>query len=816
MDRLRIIYHRYNMRAIALLLVVVTFFNVPLTSYASVSTPSNSDNYVDSEPFYYDENGNKVYDSEIDFPVINESYEDIMWTFEEYPETFMGSAQTYSLTLTSAALYVVVAILAMFGIKISVDAARDFISNGFEPWLRRTKGAVAADMKLWQDFVKLEVAATFVGMKRLVELFREYFDSMATVNDTDIVVSGQQETSIPYYSEWDRTVYAYLFTSFQEVDGGTFIGDYVYRVNKDLSCLYFSGSDGIKASPRALDSAGVSVEIKSYYNILDNDGYFRFGRCSTESINSSKYFSTTLIRDYVSSPVPVFVNSNAANSYIKYGTTGGMLTADDVSTSIPINGIWTDLRQDFFNKYAYGDAFAVPATQEEFDALIKSMSQSQTGAEVIDTLNPAWQITTNGVLPPINNTVAYDNLSYVVKTLAGYCGAVLTQGQIDDFISSFYSSNVDGTSALVEEQSNSIVRNFVVINGGSTDPDDDERNNTYKVLKKLAVSLGAFLIGLGLVSDSPNFDGNPTISNVQVVEDLPSPAPNPNPNPDTGVDLSGVLNFLQSILNVLNTWANPLALMDSLISKLGLPTISDGIKAAINTLPKLISGELTLPELFGNVVDAIFALPQQVANAIDKALGLEKALEGLGLNKLFDNVIELLPDVLVEGFALSSLFSGLSAVVGAVPKAIAELFGLANGFSLSNVLNGLSEKIVALPEAFANKFKPSETTDSDKEDGGDSGLRKFMNALLMLAFILVILLIFFLNCLRFIVLLFAIPANTDLFNEEVLSGLNFLKETQLPLFNLSIYHLLMGAVYFVLFMSIIATLRRKINHIRIE
>lgn len=91
-----------------------------------------------------------------------------------------------------------------------------------------------------------------------------------------------------------------------------------------------------------------------------------------------------------------------------------------------------------------------------------------------------------------------------------------------------------------------------------------------------------------------------------------------------------------------------------------------------------------------------------------------------------------------------------------------------------------------------------------------------MNALLMLAFILVILLIFFLNCLRFIVLLFAIPSNTDLFNEEVLLGLNYLKETQLPLFNLSIYHLLMGAVYFVLFMSIIATLRRKINHIRIE
>lgn len=813
MDRLRIIYHRYNMRVIALLLAVVTFFNVPLTSYASVSTPSDIDSDFMISGEYMPDN-------------IISRYEE---SFDYCPD--MPPNPYARIALADDVVIVIVALLAACGIYVGSNSDLVHqIASGFDTYIRRTAGNVKSVMTAWAAVLSAEAGKTIEGIKVLLPYLRDYLKFFFKGYGT-----GKLEYS---YNAGTGTLkngpYSVAMVDFLAKNNYSYIMSFMSGSNKN-QIFDFALSSNIDIIPVAAFSVSGYVALAGF----DSDGKYvttRKWAMSTRTYDTVnlgyvysevsfsenfKYFPTQYSTDEYKQQVggscslPVFMSEDFARSYVKYGTLDGMLVGTP-DTTVNVSNAWTQLQQDAFDRF--GNTLTLPSTPEEWAAIQNQLASAATADDALKALSNVMDITSGGGIlpPPITGAVAYDNLSYVVKTLAGYCGAVLTQGQIDDFISSFYSSNVDGTSALVEEQSNSIVRNFVVINGGSTDPDDDERNNTYKVLKKLAVSLGTFLIGLGLVSDSPNFDGNPTISNVQVVEDLPSPAPNPNPNPDTGVDLSGVLNFLQSILNVLNTWANPLALMDSLISKLGLPTISDGIKAAINTLPKLISGELTLPELFGNVVDAIFALPQQVANAIDKALGLEKALEGLGLNKLFDNVIELLPDVLVEGFALSSLFSGLSAVVGAVPKAIAELFGLANGFSLSNVLNGLSEKIVALPEAFANKFKPSETTDSDKEDGGDSGLRKFMNALLMLAFILVILLIFFLNCLRFIVLLFAIPANTDLFNEEVLSGLNFLKETQLPLFNLSIYHLLMGAVYFVLFMSIIATLRRKINHIRIE
>ena len=165
---------------------------------------------------------------------------------------------------------------------------------------------------------------------------------------------------------------------------------------------------------------------------------------------------------------------------------------------------------------------------------------------------------------------------------------------------------------------------------------------------------------------------------------------------------------------------------------------------------------------------------------------------------------------------MPDLFSSLGTIVGSIPLEISKIFGLVNGFSLNDWLNNILQSIQNLPSAFAEKFPSSGGSDnSGKEDGGDSGFRKFINALILLALILVVLLIFFLNCLRFIVLLFQIPASAELFNEDILAGMNFLRTTMLPVFNVSLYSLLMGAVYFVVFMSIIGAIRKKINHLRI-
>ncbi|MEW4413404.1 hypothetical protein [Clostridium sp. AN503] len=813
----------YAKQAVAMFLAVITFLNIPLYAYADVHT--SSDSQYNEEPFYYDENGTKIYDSDIDWSQYRSEpdYSDILWTFEEYPETMMtnGEASTYVIGIDDAAVAVIVVACAACGYYIAKSDIPEFVSKGFEPWLRRNKGADVASMSMWQDVLSSKLATEFTKMTLLIKAIREYLDTLK-IDSGAITVPINSSTwnvtsPLPdwnknfadryfpienYYVSSDSSI-KYITSAFALSSLNSIVAGYVNGKNSDGSYFVVLFTSLTSSS---------YIKLSEIYNTL-TDGYWR-----SQQSNVRTGLTPDIPLDFIYSlTVPIFVNAEAYNSWKAFGTTGGLLNgnADDFLTINTANQ-WTDLQQNFFTKYAVSDVLKLPETQAEFDALIDSLSKVQTGADVITTLKPVWDITENtgGGDIVVVPSVAYSSLCYIISAIASYCGASLTDEQKNTFISSFYTSNIDGTSALVEEQAQEIIRNFVVINGGSQKPDDNNDNNKYKILKKLAVSVGAFLVSVGLVSDIPDFENEPSVSNnVQVVEKQDSGG---STSPDANIDLSGILNYLKQFLTILNNWSNPLALMDSLISKLGLSSLIDGIKTAINNVPKLISGELSLPELFGNVTDAIFSMPQQVADAIAKALGLEKALDNLGLSELFDNIIELLPGELVEGFALPDLFSSLGTIVGSIPLEISKIFGLVNGFSLNDWLNNILQSIQNLPSAFAEKFPSSGGSDnSGKEDGGDSGFRKFINALILLALILVVLLIFFLNCLRFIVLLFQIPASAELFNEDILAGMNFLRTTMLPVFNVSLYSLLMGAVYFVVFMSIIGAIRKKINHLRI-
>lgn len=813
----------YAKQAVAMFLAVITFLNIPLYAYADVHT--SSDSQYNEEPFYYDENGTKIYDSDIDWSQYRSEpdYSDILWTFEEYPETMMtnGEASTYVIGIDDAAVAVIVVACAACGYYIAKSDIPEFVSKGFEPWLRRNKGADVASMSMWQDVLSSKLATEFTKMTLLIKAIREYLDTLKIDSGAITVPINSSKWNVTsplpdwnknfadryfpienYYVSSDSSI-KYITSAFALSSLNSIVAGYVNGKNSDGSYFVVLFTSLTSSS---------YIKLSEIYNTL-TDGYWR-----SQQSNVRTGLTPDIPLDFIYSlTVPIFVNAEAYNSWKAFGTTGGLLNgnADDFLTINTANQ-WTDLQQNFFTKYAVSDVLKLPETQAEFDALIDSLSKVQTGADVITTLKPVWDITENtgGGDIVVVPSVAYSSLCYIISAIASYCGASLTDEQKNTFISSFYTSNIDGTSALVEEQAQEIIRNFVVINGGSQKPDDNNDNNKYKILKKLAVSVGAFLVSVGLVSDIPDFENEPSVSNnVQVVEKQDSGG---STSPDANIDLSGILNYLKQFLTILNNWSNPLALMDSLISKLGLSSLIDGIKTAINNVPKLISGELSLPELFGNVTDAIFSMPQQVADAIAKALGLEKALDNLGLSELFDNIIELLPGELVEGFALPDLFSSLGTIVGSIPLEISKIFGLVNGFSLNDWLNNILQSIQNLPSAFAEKFPSSGGSDnSGKEDGGDSGFRKFINALILLALILVVLLIFFLNCLRFIVLLFQIPASAELFNEDILAGMNFLRTTMLPVFNVSLYSLLMGAVYFVVFMSIIGAIRKKINHLRI-
>ena len=89
--------------------------------------------------------------------------------------------------------------------------------------------------------------------------------------------------------------------------------------------------------------------------------------------------------------------------------------------------------------------------------------------EVVDRY---WQ--TSPKKAELTDAVCYSNLQYIVRVLSRYAGAAVTDEEIDAFIRHFYETSTDGTSALAEEQAGEIVRQFVVINGGSQEPNDDK------------------------------------------------------------------------------------------------------------------------------------------------------------------------------------------------------------------------------------------------------------------------------------------------------------------------------------------------------
>lgn len=140
-------------------------------------------------------------------------------------------------------------------------------------------------------------------------------------------------------------------------------------------------------------------------------------------------------------------------------------------------------------------------------------------------------------------------------------------------------------------------------------------------------------------------------------------------------------------------------------------------------------------------------------------------------------------------------------------------------FSLPDALKAIEEALAALPKSIAESLKDvfdggNSDTSQDETDDGSGLFENILDILMLIILIIIALLILFLNCLKFIFNLYQIPASTDLFNENVLKGLQFLKSVNIPFpgtSGIGLFELLMACAYFVLFTTVIATLRRKID-----
>lgn len=845
MDNIFRLLRRNSKQILSFMLAFVVFVENPLTALASPTTnessniskpvvdddsPENfdSDTYT-GEPFYFDENGNRVYDSEneelqelrgqladqlnlenIEFEPEQPDYSDIEWTFEDYPLTTMGDPEisTYIVGIDDAAYIVIGACMAAYGVYAGIKTIKKFASNTLEPWIRRKYGNNETKMKTWQDCLATKAGTTYVGMKVLSSMVGECLGSATWKgNEATFESSYMTDTTYAWFpaSMKDRYIKSATWKAYDS-DGkllyqtqADIIGNYPVGSYKKTAYMKYQGStantdfsmvQGILDNNNEFQvDLSSSKCIRYYYNRFYYDengetGYYKW----TENFPFEKMFPASVALNLGL----VFANLDALKSYLLYDTTGGLYTVDGVTSpteKIQVKKTWIGLQENFSKNYIVSDSMTVPSTSEASDKLLSSIYASDNDTEVISNLNSVWKIDRVGT--SLTMKESYSHLSYVLAAIAASAGASITSEQIDSFISEYYGKYVDGTSARKEEQSQDILAKFVVIQGGNNgSPDNDNKDkNKYKVSKKLADAFGVFLFGAGLISSALDFKNgtaiSPTIEVVSASTIQPNPTPNPGGSSSSGIDSS------------------------------------------------------KLTELLNKIIKSITALPDSIAESLSEPIN--------NISRL----IVLLPDKLVHGFISSDFLTGISSLVGSLPNAIADLmpgvlstslpnilqdvFGLTNGFSLPSVLSSIEAALASFPDALIHPLKSIEsaidslpdrfkdiidgnkTQNDNNETENDSGFTNFLNLFMIVLFIIVMLLILFINCLRFIVLVFNIPAFDGLLDENILRGINYLKEVNLPLLgdNLSLYNLLLSCAYFVIFLSVIAVIRKKIDKIHI-
>lgn len=89
------------------------------------------------------------------------------------------------------------------------------------------------------------------------------------------------------------------------------------------------------------------------------------------------------------------------------------------------------------------------------------------------------------------------------------------------------------------------------------------------------------------------------------------------------------------------------------------------------------------------------------------------------------------------------------------------------------------------------------------------------NGLFLLLAILLALLRLFIHCMLFIFNIFRIPSSTAFLPDNVILGLEYLKQLEIPGIGISVYGLFMGLIYVLVFCSVIGVLRAYISRMRV-
>lgn len=273
----------------------------------------------------------------------------------------------------------------------------------------------------------------------------------------------------------------------------------------------------------------------------------------------------------------------------------------------------------------------------------------------------------------------------------------------------------------------------------------------------------------------------------------PSTAPDPShtaaPDPDAGTGTySGILGLILSAIQAIAS-----QIWDYFSHPFG--SIIEGITNIVELLPKV------------NVL--VQALPASIFGFFQVPLDLITS----GITNLYNGVlriIELLPEQvqLVLGNIVSlpsAMLQAFADPLGAIQSLLGALPSWAN-------LQGYLDKILDALVDPGSLLEPSNPGGEDPGGDGSGGGSKFnllslLNGLIYLILILLLLLKIFIHCLQFIINIFKIEASPGFLPDEMVMGLNFLKQIEITGIGLSIYDFMMGLVYILMVFGVVKLLR---------
>lgn len=240
----------------------------------------------------------------------------------------------------------------------------------------------------------------------------------------------------------------------------------------------------------------------------------------------------------------------------------------------------------------------------------------------------------------------------------------------------------------------------------------------------------------------------------------PDPEPSAAPDPGTDTNYFGILGLILSAIKAIAS-----GIWDFFCDPMGAITTG---------LTNLYNGVLRIIEIF----------PEQVQLVLGN--------------------IASLPSAMLQVFA--DPLGAIQSLLGALP-------------SWANLQAYLDKILQALLDP-VSVLQPSDPGGTDpggdgSGDGSKFNLSSLFNGLIYLILILILLLKIFIHCLQFIINIFKIEPTQGFLPDDMVTGLNFLKQLQIEGIGLSVYDFMMGLVYILMFFGVVKLLRGYVYKIRI-